>query len=81
MGERNSTVKNLLEANKAVKKLNLQHYDWFKQILEFQNIFKFLCTETLPKQIYLVFLCGNNRAVPIIWKSKNLERVSKSPTT
>ena len=81
MGERNSTVKNLLEANKAVKKLNLQHYDWFKQILEFQNIFKFLCTETLPKQIYLVFLCGNNWAVPITWKSKNLERVSKSPTT
>lgn len=80
MGEKNSMVKNLLEANKAVKKLNLQHYDWFNQILEFQNIFKFLCTETPSTQIYLVFLCGNNRAAPITWKSKNLERVSKSPT-
>ena len=38
-------------------------------------------------QVYLVerlnvprvFLCGNNRAVPITWKSKKLERVIKSP--
>ena len=27
----------------------------------------------------IVFLCGNNRAVPIAWKLKKLERVSKSP--
>ena len=26
----------------------------------------------------LVFLRGNNRAVPITWKSKKLERVTKS---
>ena len=26
-----------------------------------------------------MFLCGNNRTVPITWKSKKLERVTKSP--
>ena len=26
----------------------------------------------------MVLLCGNNRAVPISWKSKKLERVTKS---
>ena len=26
----------------------------------------------------IVFLCGNNRAVPITWKSKKLERATKS---
>ena len=31
----------------------------------------------VPAQV--VFLCGNNGAVPITWKSKNLERVTKSP--
>ena len=29
----------------------------------------------------IAFLCGNNRAVPITWKSKKLERVTKSPMT
>ena len=27
----------------------------------------------------IVFLCGNERAAPITWKSKKLERVTKSP--
>ena len=26
-----------------------------------------------------MFLCGNNRAVPATWKSKESERVTKSP--
>ena len=28
-----------------------------------------------------VFLCGNNRAVPMAWKSMELERVTKNPMT
>ena len=28
---------------------------------------------------HIVFLCGSNRAVPIRWKSKKLERVTKGP--
>ena len=27
----------------------------------------------------IVFLCGNNKAIPITWKLKKLERVTKSP--
>ena len=27
----------------------------------------------------MVTLCGNNRAIPITWKSRKLERVSKNP--
>ena len=29
----------------------------------------------------IVFLCGNNMGVPITWKSRKLEKVTKSPMT
>ena len=83
-------VKDLLEANKAVKKLqsstlrlvyaDLENPEYLKVI-----VYGDATHASLPsgasQGAQIVFLCGNNRAVPITWKSKKLERVTKSPMT
>ena len=84
----NPKVKNLLEANIAVKKLqsstlrlaypDLGNPEYLKNIL-----YGDATHTSLPSGKYqgapIVLLRGNNRAVPIIWKLMKLETVTKRP--
>ena len=80
-------MKNLPEANKAVKKLqsptlrlvylDLGNPEYLKVIVYGDATHANLPTGA-SQGAQIVFLCGNNRAVPITWKSKKLERVTRS---
>ena len=76
-------VQSLLEANKAVNKLQSSRLRLVYSVLgnpEYLSVtvYRDVKHASLPTGIsqstQIVFLCGNNRAVPIIWKSKKLER-------
>ena len=82
------TVKNLVEANKAIKKLQsstlrLVYPDLGNPELLKVIVYGDATHASLPsgasQGALIVFLCGNERAAPITWKSKKLERVTKSP--
>ena len=82
------TVRSLIEANKAIMKLKAQ-----KLRLSFPNlgcpenvsvvVYGDASHANLPsgasQGAYVVFLLGNNKIAPITWKSKKLDRVTKSP--
>jgi len=83
-----ATVRNLIEANKAIKKLKNESMK-----LNFPNLgdpskMKVVAYgdgshASLPsgasQGANIVFLTGNGRAAPVTWKSKKLDRVTKSP--
>ena len=82
------TVKNLIEANKAITKLKATNLKLkfpnlgVKDLLEVE-VYSDATHASLPsgasQGAYIVFLCGNNKVSPITWKSKKLDRVTKSP--
>ena len=85
---KNSKVKNLLETNKAVKKLQssilrLVYPDpgnpEYLKVIVYGDVTHASLPITASQRAQIVFLCGNNRAVPITWKSKKLERATKRP--
>ena len=78
----------LLDANKAIKKLKNQELQLLFQNLgnpEFWEIIVFCDAShaSYPSGAsqggYLVFLKAGNKAAPIMWQSKRLHRVTKSP--
>ena len=85
---KNLMVKNLLEANKAVKKLQsstlrLVYPDLrnpeYRKVIVYGDATHASLPSGASQGAQTGFLCGNNRAVPIKWKSKKLERATKSP--
>ena len=85
---KNSKVKNLLEANKALKKLqsstlwlvypDLGNPEYLK-FLVYGDVTHASLPSGAPQGAWIVFLYGNIRALPITWKSKKLEAETKSP--
>ena len=81
-------VKNLIEANKAIQKLqssklrlvypDLGNPEYLKVV-----VYGDATHASLPsgasQGALRVFLCGNDRVAPITWKSKKLETMTKSP--
>ena len=67
----------MLEVSKAVK--NLQSSTLRLVYLDLGNPESYCLPSGASQGVQIVFLCGNNRTVPITWKSKKLERVTKSP--
>ena len=81
------TVRSLMEANKAVKKLKEKNLK-----LTFPNlgnpdlvdvhVYGDASHASLPsgasQGAYIAFLCGDGKVAPISWKSKKLDRVTKS---
>ena len=85
---KNPTVRSLVEANKAVKKLQMT-----KQKLVFPPLgdpkkIRVICFQdashaNLPNGAsqggFVIFMSGGGRVAPISWSSKKLKRVTKSP--
>ena len=85
---KNGTVKSLVEANKAIKTLKSKEVRLMFPGLGLPDQFKVLAYgdgshNSLPNGDsqggHIVFIQGNDRAAPISWKSKKLDRVTKSP--
>ena len=85
---KNPTVRSLVDANKAVKKLQMTKSALiFPPLGDPQNIevlvYQDASHANLPNGSsqggLLVFLSGNGRVAPIMWSSKKLTRVTKSP--
>ncbi len=81
-------VKGLIEANKAVRKLKTDQLKIvYPDLGEPENMKVVVYGDgshaSLPSGASqggnLVFLTGNDRAAPITWKSKRLDRITKSP--
>ena len=84
------TVRMIIEANKAVKHLKSSAFD---VRLAFPHLgdpteFKLMAYSdashnSLPgnasQGAFIVFVCGDKRAAPLIWQSRKLRRVTKSP--
>jgi len=82
------TVRNILEANKAIKKLKTDKVKIVYPCLGNPKHMKVAVYgdgshNSLPNGASqggkIVFLTGNGRAAPIAWQSKKLDRVTKSP--
>ena len=82
-------VKQLKEANKAVRKLknsndvkikipNLGQSDQLTVVVHGGASHANLADGS-SQGAFIVFVCGNGRMTPILWKSKKLRRVTKSP--
>ena len=82
-------VKQLKEANKAVRKLknsndvkikipNLGQSDQLTVVVHGDASHANLADGS-SQGAFIVFVCGNGRMTPILWKSKKLRRVTKSP--
>ena len=83
-----ATVKSLMEANKAVKKLRADNLRIVYPCLGDVKLMKIIVYAdgshaALPsgasQGANIVFVSGNGRSAPISWESKKLERVTKSP--
>ena len=83
-----ATVKSLNEANKAIRKLKHDDMKICFPALGRPNDMKIVAYgdgshASLPsgasQGANIVFLTGNGRAAPVTWKSKKLDRVTKSP--
>ena len=89
LSRKNPKVKNLLEASKAVTKLqstlrlvypDLGNPEYLKVIVKGDATHASLPSgASQDAQIVFFVLCGNHRAVPVTWKLNKLERVTKSP--
>ena len=84
---KNATVRNLIETNKAIRKLKSAKVCLKFPKLNIQGI-QVLCFAdaahgNLPSGAsqggYVVFLYDNKKVAPITWQSKKLSRVTKSP--
>ena len=82
------TIKNILEANRAVKKLQNEKVKIVYPCLGDPGTMKIVVYgdgshASLPNGAShggkIVFLSGNGRSAPIAWQSKKLDRVTKSP--
>ena len=83
------TVRNILEANKAIRKLQSRQLSISFPDLGKAEDLRILCYSdathaSLPngasQGAYIVFLLGrNNMVAPITWQSKKISRVTKSP--
>ena len=82
------TVKNLFDVNKAIKKLQSTELKLSFPNLGEKNLIEVkvygdATHASLPsgasQGAFIAFLCGNNYVAPITWKSKKLDRVTKSP--
>ena len=78
----------LLDANKAIKKLKNQELQLlfpnlgnpeFWEIIVFSDASHASLPSGTSQGGYLVFLKAGNKAAPIMWQSKRLHRVTKSP--
>ena len=84
---KNPKVKNLLEANKAVKlqssTLRLVYPDLrnpeYLKVIVYREVTHAGLPSGASQGTQTVFLRGNRRAVPITWNSKKLEKVTKIP--
>ena len=85
---KNPTVHNLNEANKALKKLKMTNLGLtFPNLGNPENLSVVVYGDathaSLPsgasQGAHIVFLCGNGLVSPITWRSKKLDRVTKSP--
>ena len=85
---REATVESLIDANRAVRKLKATQMKLVFPDLGDPDAIRILTYgdathASLPsgesQGANIVFVCGNNRVAPISWKSKKLERVTKSP--
>ena len=85
---KNPTVKNLIDVNKAIKKLQSVNLNLTFPNLGVKNLIEVkvygdATHASLPsgasQGAFIVFLCGNEHAAPITWRSKKLDRVTKSP--
>ena len=85
---KNPTVRSLVDANKAVRKLQMTKYalkfpplgDPRKiEVLVYQDASHANLPNGASQGGMLVFLSGNGRVAPIMWSSKKLKRVTKSP--
>ena len=85
---KNPTNRSLVEASKAVKKLQMSKTGLVFPPLGDPKLIKIVVYQdashaNLPNGAsqggYLVFLCGNGRVAPISWTSTKLKRVTKSP--
>ena len=83
-----ATVKSLSEANKAIRKLKNDSMKMCFPGLGNPNYMKIVAYgdgshASLPsgasQGANIVFLAGNGRAAPVTWKSKKLDRITKSP--
>ena len=83
-----ATVKSLSEANKAIRKLKNDKMKMCFPGLGNPNDMKVVAYgdgshASLPsgasQGANIVFLAGNGRAAPVTWKSKKLDRITKSP--
>ena len=82
------TVRNILAANKAIKKLKsttskllfpeLGNPEEFK-VLAYSDATHASLPSGASHGALIVFLAGNGRVAPIMWQSKKLNRVTKSP--
>lgn len=71
---RNPKVKNLLKANKVVTKLQFSTLRLINSDLGNIEYLNYCVQRRDPPQgAYIVFLYGNNRVLPITWKSNKLE--------
>ena len=84
----NATVKSLIEANKTIKKLKNDKVKLSFPGLGQANNMRIVSYgdgshASLPsggsQGGNIVFLTGNDRAAPVVWRSKKLERITKSP--
>jgi hypothetical protein len=84
------TVKLIIEANKAVKHLKTTAYDVrlaFPRLgdpADFSlSAFSDASHNSLPgnasQGAFIIFVCGNGKVAPLIWQSRKLRRVTKSP--
>ena len=83
-----ATVRSLIEANKAIRKLKKDNMRMCFPGLGNQNNMKIVAYgdgshASLPsgasQGANVIFLTGNGRAAPVSWKSKKLDRITKSP--
>ena len=78
-------VKQLKEANKAVRKLKNSNDVKIKipnlglTVVVHGNANHANLADGSSQGAFIVFVCGNGRMTPILWKSKKLRRVTKSP--